>query len=297
MLKNSTVGASTLLLALLVCFNAPHFTRALAVVENGAMPMDQELSQVFSSEDGEADRSDAEEPSGDDAGQEGASRADRTDIGQGVTVIGYEEELLPIGFSTVRIPSDSLPYKQEKTISQGQEGVMLCRYEISLYPDGSTRRILVEKAVQREASDRVILYGDCKEVPFNKFIYPTSGALTSGYGYRTLNGVRGFHYGIDIASVKGTSVVASDSGRVVLADECSSYGKYVIVDHGNGFSTCYAHLSKICVSEGDAVVRGEELGKMGSTGRVTGVHLHFEIRLDGVKADPLLYLSDELKKA
>lgn len=203
-----------------------------------------------------------------------------------------EEEAL--NFNTVRLPDKKLPYNTEKIECEGRIGKKVYRYEVRVYSDGSTCRFLKEAEIVKQPEDRVIRYGNVKETPFNEFIYPTVGRLTSDFGYRVLNGVRAFHYGVDIANAKGTSVIASDSGVVVTACKSSSYGLYVVIDHGNGYSTCYAHLSKITVSCGDKVVRGEEVGKMGSTGISTGNHLHFEIRLDETKVDPLKYLSGKL---
>lgn len=114
------------------------------------------------------------------------------------------------------------------------------------------------------------------------FIKPTSGYITSWYGTRVdpVTGVLGtFHSGIDIANGIGTPIVAAMSGTVVLAGWNGNYGQCVIIDHGNGFVTRYGHLSSISVNEGQTVSQGQYLGGMGSTGKSTGSHLHFEIRI------------------
>lgn len=113
--------------------------------------------------------------------------------------------------------------------------------------------------------------------------------LTSGFGYRVhpiLGGVR-FHAGIDIARPAGTRVIASSDGRVVQAGWASGYGLLVTIDHGRGLQTRYAHLSSLGVAPGQQVRRGDVLGSVGSTGRSTGPHLHYELRLNGQPVSPV----------
>lgn len=115
------------------------------------------------------------------------------------------------------------------------------------------------------------------------FVWPSYGRMTQGY--------RWYHKGIDIANKSGGGVLAADAGRVVTAGWVSSgYGYHVIIDHGNGFQTLYAHMSRISVVVGQSVARGSTVGSMGSTGRSTGVHLHFEIIRNGERVAPLSYL-------
>jgi murein DD-endopeptidase MepM/ murein hydrolase activator NlpD len=100
------------------------------------------------------------------------------------------------------------------------------------------------------------------------------------------------HLGVDIADASGTPIGASAAGTVSFAggDPCCSYGLYVIVDHGNGISTLYAHMSSIAVQKGQAVSQGQKLGSVGCTGHCTGPHIHFEVRVNGTQVDPLRYL-------
>ena len=129
-----------------------------------------------------------------------------------------------------------------------------------------------------------------------KFILPTQGKINFNFGERRIynNQPRSSHSGIDIAAVTGTPVLASNSGRIVLASELYFAGKTVIIDHGLGLYTFYAHLSQIKVKRDDKVVKGEVIGLVGATGRVTGPHLHWSVRLKGSRVDPLslLALSD-----
>lgn len=116
--------------------------------------------------------------------------------------------------------------------------------------------------------------------------WPAGGRISSSYGYRGGE----FHGGIDIAAGTGSPVCAAAGGRVVFAGWAGGYGKSVIIDHGNGLATRYAHLSRIYVSAGETVSRGETIGAVGSTGRATGPHLHFEVMVNGGRTNPYNYL-------
>ena len=98
------------------------------------------------------------------------------------------------------------------------------------------------------------------------------------------------HEGIDFPAESGTPVVAAASGKVVFADWHPAYGKMVEIDHGNGLVSRYAHTSALFVKEGDLVMRGQQVAAVGSTGRSTGPHLHFEVRLNGVPQNPARFL-------
>ena len=116
--------------------------------------------------------------------------------------------------------------------------------------------------------------------------WPVSGTLTSTFGPRWGR----MHEGIDVAGGSGTPIGAAAAGTIILAGPNGGYGNLVVVDHGNGLSTAYAHLSSISVSVGQSVGQGTVVGGMGTTGHSTGVHLHFEVRVNGSPVDPLGYL-------
>jgi murein DD-endopeptidase MepM/ murein hydrolase activator NlpD len=118
------------------------------------------------------------------------------------------------------------------------------------------------------------------------FIWPASGTLTSNYGWRWGR----MHQGIDIGASTGTPIAAVSSGTVIVAGWNGGYGQLVVVDHGGGVSTAYAHMSAMSVSVGQSVGQGTILGAVGSTGNSTGPHLHFEVRINGAATDPLPYL-------
>lgn len=121
---------------------------------------------------------------------------------------------------------------------------------------------------------------------------PSSSRITSPYGYRILFGVRDFHTGIDIGATTGSNIVAAESGTVILANYGwnGGYGNYIIINHGNGITTRYAHASKLYVSAGQTVSKGQVIAAVGTTGNSTGPHLHFEVRTNGSHRNPLNYL-------
>ena len=118
------------------------------------------------------------------------------------------------------------------------------------------------------------------------FAWPLGGAVTSGYGYRWGR----MHAGIDIDCVTGAGIRASKSGTVVTATYDSGYGNYIVIDHGGGFATLYAHNSELYVGSGSSVSQGQAISSCGATGAVTGDHLHFEVRVNGSPQDPMNYL-------
>jgi len=117
-------------------------------------------------------------------------------------------------------------------------------------------------------------------------IWPVDGVVVSGFGMRWGR----LHEGIDIAASSGTPIRAAAAGTVIHAGWLGGYGNLVVVDHGNGLATAYAHASAILVGVGRQVTQGETVSLVGSTGNSSGPHLHFEVRVNGAAVDPLLYL-------
>jgi murein DD-endopeptidase MepM/ murein hydrolase activator NlpD len=128
-------------------------------------------------------------------------------------------------------------------------------------------------------------------------LWPAPGRLTSRYGNRKhpIYGDYRFHAGIDIGGGFGARVSAAEGGTVIFAGQASGYGTLVVLTHGtvNGrnLSTAYAHMSRLAVSEGQSVSRGQQVGAIGNEGNSTGPHLHFEVRRNGEPVDPLDYVS------
>lgn len=162
---------------------------------------------------------------------------------------------------------------------------------------------LVEEldTLARVIEDREIKLGVMEELIMNrelqKEVYPSGqpvkgGYISSEYGERLdpFTGSRTFHDGVDIAGRPGTKVAAVGSGIVIFSGEKQGYGKVVKIHHGNGFITLYAHNQRLTVQVGDYVSKGQQIATVGSTGRSTGPHLHFEVQLNGATVDPRTYL-------
>lgn len=127
--------------------------------------------------------------------------------------------------------------------------------------------------------------------------YPVNGAYnSSSYGWRVdpFTGRMAFHEGLDFTAEPGTAIHAAAGGIVMSAEQTPDYGKIVKIDHGSGLETRYAHASKLLVKAGERVEKGQLIAEVGNTGRSTGAHLHFEIRLNGAPLDPRKYLQSEV---
>ena len=154
---------------------------------------------------------------------------------------------------------------------------------------------LEENSRQLEAMIRKMQGGDDSEaLGTGVYTWPTPGYtnITSAYGMRfhPILKTRKMHTGVDIGAPMSATIVAADSGKVIHAGWMGGYGQVLVVDHGNGISTLYAHQSAFLVSNGQTVNRGDPIGKVGSTGWSTGPHLHFEVRINGSYTDPMPYI-------
>ena len=123
-------------------------------------------------------------------------------------------------------------------------------------------------------------------------LWPVEGQVTGSFGERIdpFNGEGAFHSGVDIGSSYGHAIVAPADGVVTLTDTLGGYGKTIMIDHGNGISTRYGHLSGFAVTSGQRVQRGEIIGYVGESGRSTGPHLHYEVRINDTPVNPYKYL-------
>ena len=149
----------------------------------------------------------------------------------------------------------------------------------------------------REAEERKKAEEAAQQDDGTSMLFPCPSGLriSSPYGWRIhpISKVWKFHQGIDIAAYGGSDIISVLSGTVITARWHDSYGYYVVVYHGDGLSTLYAHASKLLVKEGDYVSRGQVIALVGSTGSSTGNHLHFEVRINGETRDPLDYLPNK----
>ena len=180
-----------------------------------------------------------------------------------------------------------------KVISKGSLGSANIEARVTYQGAEEIERTVVTETIVTEPVTEVQARGTKERpswAPTGTFRWPTSGSLTSPFGYRYIFGSTSFHGGIDIANKKGTNIVAADGGIVTYAGWKGAYGYVVIIDHTNGYETYYAHCSDLLVSAGDKVYKGEHIAEMGSTGRSTGSHLHFEVRYGGERKNPQKYL-------
>lgn len=144
--------------------------------------------------------------------------------------------------------------------------------------------IMIQKKMAERARAGLVAHGS------GVFIWPLQGRITSPFGaYRRWGGTHR-HTGIDIAAPYGSPIVAADAGEVIFSGWWDGYGKAIVIDHGRGMATVYGHLSRIFVQAGTAVVKGQTIGLVGSTGYSTGPHLHFEVRKNGVPINPAPFL-------
>jgi lipoprotein NlpD len=151
---------------------------------------------------------------------------------------------------------------------------------------GATRQLPVEMITPNEPAARLNLPLEPFEPMRDRFLWPVSGSINSPFGPRGAT----FHDGIDIAAAEGTSIRAIERGEVIYSDQLRGYGNIIIIRHGDGLISVYAHNEANLVRQGQVVARGEVIARVGSTGRVTGPHLHFEIRKNNTAQDPLRYL-------
>ena len=124
---------------------------------------------------------------------------------------------------------------------------------------------------------------------------PIVGSVSSPFGYRIdpINNKKSFHKGVDIASEKGTIITAFADGKVIDVGKNDIYGNYVLIEHNSTYKTFYGHLSKVIADKGESLKMGQLIGIVGTTGRSTGIHLHFELRENDKQIDPIKYLNYE----
>ena len=199
--------------------------------------------------------------------------------------------------------TESIPYDVEmvadgdmylgdtQVLVPGEEGTLIYTRTVQVYNDQDMSSEISEAEIVSEPVTRIVAYGTAERpltASYGSFIWPGTGVLSSEFGPRSRNN----HSGIDIAGREGSDILAADGGIVIKADdEFSGYGNLVIIQHDDGTLTYYAHCQELFVSEGDEVYQGQLIASMGCTGRSTGTHLHFEVRLsDGTIVDPLDYL-------
>lgn len=203
-----------------------------------------------------------------------------------VSELQYTEE---IKYETEIEYDDNMYNTQTKTKVAGEKGSAKILANEIKHNGYFVDREIVKEEILEEPVKEVLIKGT-KEPPktmaTGTFLMPTRGRISSRYGMR--NGR--MHRGLDIASGTGTTIKAADGGKVVFVGYKGAYGNLVEIDHENGYRTRYAHNSKILVKVGERVYKGQTIAKMGSTGRSTGSHLHFEVLVNGSNKNPSNYV-------
>lgn len=222
----------------------------------------------------------------------------------GVTYFRYytiaDEGKEKLSVATFEEAENTINELKKKESQNSSDLTILEKYEVEL-PELCTKEVAVEKLYEKKVV--VASTSTYKNTPSSgfstsrgitnqtvnlgmTFVKPTSGVLTSRYGYRWGR----THTGIDIGASTGTSIKAAAGGTVIFSGWKGTLGKMVVISHGNGIQTYYAHCSSLLVSSGQTVSAGQLIAKVGSTGRSTGPHLHFEIRLNGSAINPQTYI-------
>lgn len=206
--------------------------------------------------------------------------------------VGQNLEILPVTGISHKVSKGDTVYSISKRYDTSAQAIVDFPYnsfvndetfelaigQVVIVPDGVKPADILWSPIARV---RQITPDAGTVVASGAFVWPTGGTITQRFAW--------YHKGIDIANKGGPGVLAADSGKVIVAGwvDGYGYGNRVIIDHGNGYRTLYAHLSQVYVVPGQTVARGNSIGKMGSTGRSTGVHLHFEVIQGGNYLNPL----------
>ena len=191
------------------------------------------------------------------------------------------------------VEDSSMYVGETRTITQGVEGQEEVNATVTYVNGQETERTVNSTTTLQEPTTTVKAVGT-KEKPrtasSGSYQWPIYGRITSYFGGRYIFGSYSYHSGIDISASYGAAVCAADGGTVTYAGYRGSYGNLVVITHDNGTQTYYGHNSSLTVSVGDKVYKGQQIARAGSTGRSTGVHCHFEIRVNGTSVNPLSYL-------
>lgn len=206
--------------------------------------------------------------------------------------VGQVLEILPVTGVSHKVQKGDTVYSIAKKYDSSAQGIVDFPYntfvndetfelaigQTVIVPDGVKPAEILWSPVARV---RQVTPNAGTVVASGAFVWPTGGTITQRFAW--------YHKGIDIANNSAPAILAADSGRVIVAGWVDNYGfgNRVVIDHGNGFRTLYGHLSQVWVVPGQTVNRGDAVGKMGTTGRSTGIHLHFEVTQNGTYLNPL----------
>ena len=202
-----------------------------------------------------------------------------------------------VPFEVEEVQDSSMYVGDSVILTSGVDGLATYTADVTYLNGTEESREILDTQLISQPVTQVVAVGT-KERPrtmaTGHFQWPLYGTVTSGYGSRYIFGSYSFHSGIDISAPYGTPIAAADGGRVTWAGYGSgsywSYGNYVVIDHENGLQTIYAHCSSVDVVPGERVYKGQTVGRVGSTGRSTGNHLHFQVKQNGTTVSPYNYL-------
>jgi murein DD-endopeptidase MepM/ murein hydrolase activator NlpD len=206
-----------------------------------------------------------------------------------IEIVREKKETKEVEFENQVKNSPEMLKGDSKVLQTGSNGAKEVTYRIREHNGIPVSTSIQQEVIVKEVKNNIVTKGT-KVIPSRgsgKFSWPAEGGYISSEMGRRWGRE---HRGIDIARPSGFAIKAADNGVVISAGQDGTYGNRVVVDHKNGFQTTYAHLASINVKKGQIVSSGSKLGVMGSTGRSTGIHLHFEVRKNGAIVNPLNYL-------
>ena len=205
-----------------------------------------------------------------------------------------DTHVVPVPYETVYIEDDGLLIGETMVITAGSNGVRRIVERVGYIAGVEISRSAVQSNVIVEVVDEVVAIGTSTKpttASYGVYFWPAEGEVTSGFGRRNVSVGSRNHQGIDLTGDKGDPIYAADGGVVITANsKMRGYGRLIIIQHDNGDLTYYAHNTRLLVEEGDIVYRGQQIAEMGSTGTSSGVHCHFELRIDGTPVNPIDYL-------
>ncbi len=174
------------------------------------------------------------------------------------------------------------------TNTMGERRVMIMRRDLDQMANDAETERSIQKELAKFLQERRSVLASTPSV------WPVHGWVTSGYGYRIspFTGKRQFHAGLDISTRTGSPIVSPAAGVVTFAGREGGYGNMLVINHGHGLVTRYGHLSSFAVKLGQKIARGQKVGAVGSTGRSSGPHLHYEVLMSGVPTNPRYYILD-----
>lgn len=200
----------------------------------------------------------------------------------------------PVECPIEEVEDSSIYVGSSKVLVQGTPGEALVNAHVTYVNGKETDRKVISSTTVREPTTTTMAVGTKpkpRTASTGTYSWPIYGRISSYFGGRYIFGSYSYHSGIDISVSYGAPICAADGGTVTFSGWKGTYGKLIIITHDNGTKTYYAHNSSLLVSAGDKVYKGQQIAKAGSTGRSTGTHCHFEIRINGTAVNPLSYLN------